>query len=134
MQQIHCLIIGKDRSITERRVDASKINFTHNEGLYTIPRESVNIAKFVETGKKKVDPYPELIYLEGNALPVNNSGDNVQEFLENLVLANALNQVAAAQSDFFGVIMDYVKHPSKALLGVFVLIIAGAVIWGFLFP
>lgn len=141
VEQIHCLMVGKDRAIEELRVDPSRSTFSHNRGLYTIPREAVNIAKFTDPednkgrkkGNSKIKPYPELIYVEGNPQPVNLQNYDVQAFLDHIVLSNALQQVAAPRSDWAIVFLDYVKHPSKALLGLFVLIIAGAVIGGLLF-
>lgn len=131
MTNIHCLMIGKDRHITTVKVDARKANFTHNKGLYTIPKEAVNLAEF-EDGK--TEPYPELIYIEGTALPVNSIDGDVSGFLEETVLANALNQVARARSDFMLVIMDYMRNPSKLIILTFVGIIVAAVVGAFMFP
>jgi hypothetical protein len=126
---IFCRIIGKDRSITTVKIDARKSNFTYNRGLYTIPREAVNLTEYIDD-KKKIEPYPELVFIEGIALPVNVVSGNVQSFLEQTVLANALKQVAHAQSDFMAMLLDYLRHPSKLLILTFVGIIIVAVIGG----
>jgi len=128
---INCLMIGKDRYITTVKVDAKKSNFTHNKGLYTIPKEAVNLTEFADG---KTESYPELVYIEGVALPVNVATGNVQEFLEHTVLANALTQVARARSDWLNLILDYVRHPSKLLILGFVVVIVAALIGGLLFP
>lgn len=127
---INCLMIGKDRCITIVKVDAKKGNFTHNKGLYTIPKEAVNLTEFIDKNKES---YPELIYIEGTPLPVN-ATTGEQEFLEHTVLANALSQVARAKSDWLNLIMDYIKHPSKIMLLAFVAIIVAALIGGLLNP
>lgn len=126
---IYCRIIGKDRSITTVKVDARKANFTYNKGLYTIPKESVNLTEYIDD-KKKTEPYPELVFIEGVALPVNIVSGDVQSFLEQTVLANALKQVARAQSDWMAMILDYMRHPGKLLILAFVVIIVTAVIGG----
>jgi len=127
---INCLMIGKDRCITLVKVDAKKSNFTHNKGLYTIPKEAVNLTEFPDG---KTESYPELVYIEGTPLPVN-ATTGEQEFLEHTVLANALSQVARAKSDWLNLIMDYVKHPSKLLILAFVAIIIAALIGGLIHP
>lgn len=127
---ISCRIIGKDRSITTVKVDARKNNFTYNKGLYTLPKESVNLTDFADG---KTESYPELVFIEGVALPVNAISADVQGFLEQTVLANALKQVARSQSDWMAMIMDYMRHPSKLLILAFVGIILAAVVGGFLF-
>lgn len=129
---IFCRIIGKDRSISTVKVDARKANFTYNKGLYTLPKESVNLTEYIDD-KKKTEPYPELVFIEGVALPVNAISADVQGFLEQTVLANALKQVARSQSDWMAIIMDYLRHPSKLLILAFVGIIIAAVVGGFLF-
>lgn len=139
MQQIRCLIIGKDRSITTLKIDALKDTFTWNKGLYTIPRDAVNISRFItEKGKEIKETYPELIYLEGTATPITSEEEEqdagVQAFLERVILGNALKQVAAARSEWASLIFDYLKHPSKMILLVFILIIVAAVVGGLLFP
>jgi hypothetical protein len=127
---IYCRIICKDRSITTVKVDARKANFTYNKGLYTIPKESVNLTDFADG---KTEPYPELVFIEGGALPVNAISADVQGFLEQTVLANALKQVARSQSDWMAMIMDYLRHPSKLLILMFIGIIIAAVVGGFMF-
>lgn len=125
---IHCLMIGKDRCIETVKVDAKKTNFTHNKGLYTIPKEAVNLTE--HAGPKKVESYPELVYIEGIALPVNLEKGDVQEFLEHIVLSNALNQVARPRSDWFNLFADYIRHPSKIMILGFVVVIVVALIGG----
>ena len=128
---INCLIVGKDRHIQIVKVDSKKANFYYNNGLYTVPMEAVNLTEY-ESGKK--ESYPELIYIEGNPLPVNYSEGNVSGFLEQTVISNALKQVAKAKSSWMLVIMDYARNPSKLIILTFVGIIIVAVIGGFLFP
>jgi hypothetical protein len=128
---ITCLIIGKDRHITKLKVDSKKANFTHNNGLYTIPKEAVNLAEF-EDGK--TEEYPELIYVESVALPVNKSDGDVSGFLTETVTANALKQVAHPKSDLMNVLLDYMKHPNKLVMVAFVGIIVIGFVWGLLFP
>jgi len=128
---IKCLIIGKDRHITTVKVDAKKANFTHNKGLYTIPKEAVNLAEFEN---QKEDNYPELIYVEGDALPVNQTTGSVSGFLTETVVSNALKQVAHPRSEFMNVIIDYVRNPNKLLMITFIGIIIAALVGGLLFP
>ena len=118
---IKCLIIGKDRCITTVNVDSKKSNFTHNKGLYTIPKESVNLTEF-PTAKKK-SSYPELIFVEGEALPINNSGGDMSSFLEETVISNALKQTGKPANDWMSIFKDYFKTPSKLIMAVFALII-----------
>lgn len=129
MTLINCLIIGKDRHISTVKVDAKRANFAHNKGLYTIPKEAVNLTEF--EGEKK-EPYPELIYIEGVALPVNSTSGDVSGFLEETVLANALNQVARAKSDWMNVIFDYLHNPNKLVIVAFIGIIVIAALGGLL--
>lgn len=131
MVMIKCLIIGKDRHITTVKVDAKKANFTHNKGLYTIPKEAVNLAEFEN---QKEDNYPELIYVEGDALPVNQTTGSVSGFLTETVVSNALKQVAHPRSEFMNVIIDYVRNPNKLLMITFIGIIIAALVGGLLFP
>lgn len=127
--RITCLIIGKDRHISTVKVDARKANFTHNNGLYTIPKEAVNLTEFDDG---KTESYPELIYMEGEALPVNNSESDVSGFLAETVLTNFLKQVAQPKSDWMNVIFDYLHNPNKLLMVAFVLIIVLAAVGGLL--
>jgi len=127
---IHCLMIGKDRCIETVKVDAKKTNFTHNKGLYTIPKEAVNLTEYA--GTKKVESYPELVYIEGVALPVNLEEGSVQEFLENVVDKNIMDQLAQARSNWFNLFADYIKHPSKIMILAFVAVIVAALIGGLL--
>ncbi len=127
---ISCRMIGKDRSITTVKVDARRANFTYNKGLYTIPKESVNLTEYTDA---KTESYPELVFIEGVALPVNITSGNVQGFLEQTVMANALKQVSRSQSNWGALIMDYLRHPSKLLILAFVGIIIAALIGGFMF-
>lgn len=131
MTMIKCLMIGKDRHITVVNVDSRKANFTHNNGLYTIPKEAVNLAEF-EDGK--ADNYPELIYVESVALPVNQTGGDVSGFLTETVVSNALKQVAHPRSDFMNMIFDYLRNPSKLIMLTFVGIIIAALVGGLLIP
>jgi hypothetical protein len=124
-------MIGKDRHITTVNVDSRKQNFTHNNGLYTIPMEAVNLAEF-EDGK--TETYPELIYIESVPLPVNKPSGDVSGFLTETVTANALKQVAHPKSDFMNVILDYMHNPNKIVMVAFAGIIVAAVIGGLLFP
>ena len=128
---IKCLIVGKDRHISIVKIDARKANFNHNNGLYTVPKEAVNLAEF-EDGK--TEGYPELIYIEGTPLPVNYSEGNVAGFLEQTVIANALKQVVQAKSNWVLIVADYARNPSKLIILAFVGIILAAVIGAFLFP
>jgi hypothetical protein len=124
-------MIGKDRHITEVKIDSRKANFTFNSGLYTIPKEAVNLAEF-EDGK--TETYPELIYVESVPLPVNKPTGDVSGFLTETVTSNALKQVARPKSDFMNIIMDYMRNPNKLVMAAFAFIIVAAVIGGFLFP
>jgi hypothetical protein len=124
---INCLIIGKDRVITTVKVDAKKSNFTHNKGLYTIPKEAVNIAQFVDG---KAASYPELIYIEGESLPVNDNTGTMANFLEQTVMANILKQTSKAESSFMEIIKDYAKNPNKLIILAFVGIIVVSFIVG----
>lgn len=126
---IKCLVIGKDRCITEIKINPRKSNFTHNRGLYTIPKEAVNIA---EHSNRKVEAYPELIFWEGNPLPVNLTEGNVQTFLGETVLSNALKQTSRSPSDFMAVVYDYMRNPPKLVMLLFIGIIAVAAIGSFL--
>jgi hypothetical protein len=131
MTMIKCLMIGKDRHVTTVKVDSRKEDFVFNNGLYTIPKEAVNLAEFAE-GKQET--YPELIYVESVALPVNKASGDVSGFLTKTVVGNALKQVAQPRSDFMSVIMDYMRNPNKLIMVAFAGIIVLAVLRGFLFP
>ena len=130
--KIKCLIIGKDRYITEVNVDSRKANFSYNEGLYIIPSGAVNLAEFAD-GKK--EPYPELVYHENDPMPVNvkNAG-SMAEFLDKEVVANAIKQISEPKSEFFTIISDYVRNPNKLFLAVFALIILLAFLGSWLMP
>ncbi len=125
--KIRCLIIRKDRSICTRKVDSSKANFTFNHGLYTIPRESVNISEYKGIKGKQV---PELIYFEDDALPVNSGSENAQSFLEYVVLENALKQVSAPKGMLLDILSDYARSPGKLLLLAFAFIIVVSFLMG----
>lgn len=122
---ITCWIIGKDRYITKINVDPKKANFTHNNGLYTIPKEAVNLAEFPE-GKTEI--YPELFYVESVALPVNVQTGDVSGFLTETVVSNALKQVAHPRSNFMNVVYDYMRNPPKLMMLMFVGIIGLAIL------
>jgi len=126
--KIHALIIRKDRSIHEEMVNAGASKFTFNRGLYTIPREAVNLVKW--NGKE--DVYPELIYMEGDPLPVNVVEGSAQQFLEHTVLENALKQTAEPKGWILDLFLDYMKNPPKLFLLMIIIIIAASVIGGFL--
>ena len=128
---ILCLMIKKDKSIQEISVDSTKSNFKFNNGLYTINKEAVNIIKMNQGG---ITVIPELIYVEGNPLPVNVTEGSVQDFLEHLVLKNALEQVAAPRSEFLDWFSNLLSNPGRLLLYGFVILIGGAIVWGFLHP
>lgn len=126
---ITCLIIGKDRCITTVKVDSKKSNFTHNKGLYTIPKESVNLTEFPDG---KTESYPELIFIEGEALPINNSSGDMSSFLEETVISNALKQTGKPANDWMGIFKDYFRTPSKLIMAVFAFIILVSFIVGLL--
>lgn len=122
---IKCLIIGKDRHVNRVNVDARKSEFTFNSGLYTVPKEAVNLTEFADG---KTECYPELVYIEGEALPVNQKDGSIATFLEATVIENALKQTSRSKSDFMSVVYDYMRNPPKLVMLLFVGIIALAVV------
>ena len=128
---IECLMIGKDRCITVIKVDPRKGKFTYNKGLYTIPKEAVNLTEFVNG---KIESYPELIFFENDPLPINDASGDVNSVLKRTVLDNALQQVAKAETGFMGIVKEYMQHPSKILILAFVGVIVAALIGGLISP
>ena len=124
--KIRCLILRKDKQIIEKKVNPNTSRFKYQGGLYTLNKEAVNITEYPERG---VNPTPELIYVEGNPLPVNVSG-NVMTFLDHLVVQNALQQVSNPRSKIFSLVADYVKNPVKLIPLVIVFIILVAFLMG----
>jgi hypothetical protein len=122
-------MIKKDKTIQVIKVNPSDSNFKFNKGLYTLPKEAVNLTKYLNIG---INPTPELIFTEGTPLPVNLKVGESQEFLESVVWANFLEQVASARSRIFDIFEEYLRHPSKLILIGFGILIVGAIVWGFI--
>ena len=114
-------MITKNRYIKKLEVNGLNEYFHYNKGLYTIPRDAVNFA--FNPKKKNKDLTPELIYLEGQPTPVNAKNSDAGNFLNHVVLENALKQVDSPQSMFFEIIAEYVRSPAKLMMLSFVAII-----------
>jgi len=126
---ITCLIIGKDRVVNTVRIDPKKSNFTYNNGLYTLPKEAVNLTEFTDG---KTESYPELIYVEGSPLPINDDSQDVSAFLDQTVIKNALKQTSKAPSDWMAIFKDYARNPNKLIIVLFIGIIGISFLWGLL--
>jgi hypothetical protein len=127
---INCRIFCKDRTIETVKVNARHQEFTFNKGLYVIPKEAVNLFKL--EGKPRYEP--ELVFIEGEPLPVNAEKTSTasSDFLTRIVIRNALKQSSRMKSEMFGLIADYMRNPGKIILLVFALTIVGALISAFM--
>jgi len=89
---IRCLIIRRDKTVTERKLRPSK-DFIFKGGLYILDEEGVNL--YQEKDRIKGS---EIIFFEGNPLPVYITDKNLEEasskYLDDYVYTNALKQTA----------------------------------------
>ncbi|MEX2738069.1 MAG: hypothetical protein Q6356_003255 [Candidatus Wukongarchaeota archaeon] len=127
--KIHVFILRKDRCIDEIEVSPDDQFFKYNKGLYSLESDAVNLT----TKNDVVSSFPELYYFEGDPFPIKatvKAKENETNFLEEIVLENALEQLAGVPSETMQLIFDYIRDPKKILFLVFILIIGYAVLFG----
>jgi len=120
----------KNRTVEKRMISSTEPFFKVRGNLYTIPKEAVNL--IVISGKGN-NPHAELIYVEGNPIPVSKATSiNADDLLDKLVIENALRNTGQTPSFAWSIIGDYLKSPGKILMLAIVGIIISAVVGGFI--
>jgi len=132
VKKIHAIILRKNRSVETKKVHPDNTYFKSKGNLYTIPKEAVNLA--IQKGKVN-NPIPELVFVEGNPVPINVNLDiTATGFLEKLVIENALKSSGKPKGFALEAIMAYIKEPKKMFMLLIVAIIAISFIIGVLNP
>jgi hypothetical protein len=121
-------MLRKDKTVSYKHLSADEVYFKDRGNLYMIPKEAVNSIAFAD---KPNNPHAELIYVEGNPIPVFETSDTKmsgETFLEELVIENVLKSTGQPEGFFFEVLKDYLKSPGKLLMLTVVGIIVLAVL------
>jgi len=112
-------ILCDDRSVKELKVDGTKGFFMFNQGIYCITNATTLAAKDRATN---FNTKPESFYFEKNPIPITETERKGADFLEELVIENALSASGKPKSQFaLNLVNDLISNPSK-LLGVVVAI------------
>jgi hypothetical protein len=122
--KIEVIMLRKNRTAERFQVDPDHLYFKRRGHLYCMPKEAVNTRVFED---QKNNPHAELIYVEGDPIPQTTAKmQSGTDFLENLVIENAIQSTAKPKGFFLEILGDYLKSPGKILLLAFVVIIIGA--------
>jgi len=124
MRKIKVYMITKSRHVDTFTIDDSIKFFRYRRGYYFVDRNAVNLTS---KPNKIVNPTPELIYFEGNPLPVN-STVNINSLLDDVVLDNFFREVSGVKHTFLDKLFDYafslIKRPVKLLEYIILIIVA----------
>lgn len=93
------IILLKSREVLTVRADAKKTHFNHGKGLYVIHEKDIQNVNF--DGKIRG---AEAIYFEGNpnAVGYEKTEDSSNDYLDEIVTLNALEQTASGPKFSFG--------------------------------
>lgn len=128
--KIKAIILCKNRTVKERKVNSLEPFFKVRGNLYTVPKEAVNLICYAD---KPNNPHAELIYIEGDPIPVSTSSSlKSSEVLDAIVIKNALESAAQPRGFGMEILLDYLKSPGKIMVLAFIGIIVAAVIGGYL--
>jgi len=132
--KIKVYLLNQDRTIVTKKVEAGKGFFTHQNGLYCITHSTTLAAKDQASNFNTI---PELIYYVGNPLPINEAQSKGADFLESMVIENALKDTGKPQGTWLISLSEkLLLHPVKIMgvliaLGVGLIIIRVALTGGF---
>jgi hypothetical protein len=124
--KIRCYMIQTNKEISVLNIAPYNPHFSFHNGIYTINKQAVSLSNIQD---KNAEPVPELVYMEGNPLPLNIKAGSTSEFLEKIVIENALKQISKPTGGFMLVVLDYFKHPSKIMLLAFSFLVIGAILY-----
>jgi len=131
--KINVILLRKNKTVERRKVSPNQPFMKVRGNLYTVPKEAVNLIVYDMWIEPPNNPHAELIYVEGDPVPVSNlSTMKADTFLEKVVIENALKGAGHPKGFILEILGDYLKAPGKILGLTIVGIIVSAVIGGFL--
>jgi len=127
--KLKAYILCNDRSVKELKVDGTKGFFQFNKGIYCITKATTLATKDTATS---FNTRPELFYFEKNPIPIMEEIQKGADFLEELVIENALRDTGKPQTRYaLNIVNNLLSNPGK-LLGVGVALFIGAFLMKYL--
>jgi len=129
--KISAFILKRNRTIAEVRVSPDDPTFNYKAGTYVVDKTAVNIS----ADRGHIASLPELYYIEGNPFPLATDAQpqDTIEFLDEVVLENALSNLSGPPSQFAQLVLDYMRDPKKLIILGFAVVLAYSFISGLLF-
>jgi hypothetical protein len=123
--KIKVYLLNQDRTIITKKVEAGKGFFTHQSGLYCITHSTTLAAKEQASNFNTI---PELFYFTDNPLPINEVQGKGADFLESMVIENALKDTGKPSGTWLISLSEkLLLHPAK-IMGVLIAIGVGVIV------
>ena len=114
--KIHTYILRQHRMVEKLKVKPKKGFFVYNGGIYCVTNSVTLKAK---EDPSRFNTVPELFFYQDNPVPVNEKAKTGPEFLEEMVIENALRDTGKPRHQPFVTLVKTLTNPSRLLgLGV----------------
>jgi len=133
---VRAIILTRAKRAIIKNINIKTDSFSFKDGLYVVTADA--IANYTENGRVRGS---EIVYFEGNPNPITDKGvdDSSSDFMDNLVLVNALKQTSqgprvdlSGLGDVLANVTSYLSSPSNFIWLIFYGIIAYALITSFI--